>query len=158
MTFNKMLVSCNMNDVTDGWSVGLEFNNPVNTITVMTSWPVYLTTLFLGSLILLSDSSALVYILLPETDTCPSWISSRKRMTTENISRSISMKKCCQAWQGSNLWADHLSDVHPTEPTRLADIICLWHYENTPIQINWKFYHQKNENFQRKNLFFSYFC
>ena len=28
----------------------------------------------------------------------------------------------------------------------------LWaHYENTPIQIYWKFHHQKNENFQMKN-------
>ena len=25
------------------------------------------------------------------------------------------------------------------------------HYENTPIQIYWKFYPQKNENFQIKN-------
>ena len=25
------------------------------------------------------------------------------------------------------------------------------HYENKPIQIYWKFYHQKNENFQIKN-------
>ena len=25
------------------------------------------------------------------------------------------------------------------------------HYENMPIQIYWKFYHQKNENFQIKN-------
>ena len=25
------------------------------------------------------------------------------------------------------------------------------HYENIPIQIYWKFYHQKNENFQMKN-------
>ena len=25
------------------------------------------------------------------------------------------------------------------------------HYENTPIQLYWKFYHQKNENFQIKN-------
>ena len=24
------------------------------------------------------------------------------------------------------------------------------HYENMPIQIYWKFYHQKNENFQIK--------
>ena len=24
------------------------------------------------------------------------------------------------------------------------------HYENTPIQIYWEFYHQKNENFQMK--------
>ena len=26
------------------------------------------------------------------------------------------------------------------------------HYENMPIQIYWKFYHQKNENFQIKNF------
>ena len=25
------------------------------------------------------------------------------------------------------------------------------HYKNTPIQLYWKFYHQKNENFQIKN-------
>ena len=25
------------------------------------------------------------------------------------------------------------------------------HYKNTPIQIYWKFHHQKNENFQIKN-------
>ena len=25
------------------------------------------------------------------------------------------------------------------------------HYENMPIQIYWKFYHQKSENFQMKN-------
>ena len=25
------------------------------------------------------------------------------------------------------------------------------HYENMPIQIYWKFYHHKNENFQTKN-------
>ena len=25
------------------------------------------------------------------------------------------------------------------------------HYENTPIQIYWEFYHRKNENFQMKN-------
>ena len=25
------------------------------------------------------------------------------------------------------------------------------HYENTPIQIYWKFHHQKSENFQIKN-------
>ena len=25
------------------------------------------------------------------------------------------------------------------------------HYGNTPIQIYWEFYHQKNENFQMKN-------
>ena len=28
------------------------------------------------------------------------------------------------------------------------------HYENTPFQVYWKFYHQKNENFQIKILIF----
>ena len=27
----------------------------------------------------------------------------------------------------------------------------LFHYENKPIQIYWKFYHHKNDNFQIKN-------
>ena len=27
----------------------------------------------------------------------------------------------------------------------------VFHYENTPIQIYWKFYHKKNENFQIKS-------
>ena len=31
------------------------------------------------------------------------------------------------------------------------------HYENTPIQIYWKFHHQKNENFQIKILIFFIF-
>ena len=30
-------------------------------------------------------------------------------------------------------------------------MISTCHYENMPIQIYWKFYHQKNENFQMKN-------
>ena len=29
-----------------------------------------------------------------------------------------------------------------------------FHYENTPIQIYWKFYHQKNENLQIEILLF----
>ena len=46
----------------------------------------------------------------------------------------------------------------------LTFIFSLWwnsrsfHYENTPFQIYWKFYHQKNENFQIKFWYFSYFC
>ena len=36
-----------------------------------------------------------MHILLPDTDNCPSWISSRERITTENISWSISTKECC---------------------------------------------------------------
>ena len=41
-----------------------------------------------------------MYILLPETDNCPSCISGRDRMTVENI--SISKKECCQPWWGLN--------------------------------------------------------
>ena len=33
-----------------------------------------------------------------------------------------------------------------------------FHYENTPIQIYWKFHHQKTESFQIKILIFSRFC
>ena len=62
------------------WLVGLEFNAPVNTIKVLLSQSVYLTTLFLGR------KPVLVHILLPETDNCTSWISNRESMTMESIS------------------------------------------------------------------------
>ena len=32
------------------------------------------------------------------------------------------------------------------------ECIVLYHYENKPIQIYWKIYHQKMKNFQIKNL------
>ena len=32
-----------------------------------------------------------------------------------------------------------------------------WHYENMPVQIYWKFYHQKKENFPIKNSDISLF-
>ena len=32
------------------------------------------------------------------------------------------------------------------------------HYENTPIQIYWKFHHQKLKVFRQKFWYFSYFC
>ena len=38
--------------------------------------------------------TSIVQILLSGTDNCPSWISGRERMTVENISLSISTKKC----------------------------------------------------------------
>ena len=43
-----------------------------------------------------------MYILSPETDNCPSWISGRERMTEENISWSISTKECCRPRRGLN--------------------------------------------------------
>ena len=37
-------------------------------------------------------------------------------------------------------------------------IVSIWvHYENTPIQIYWKFYNQKNESLQIKILIFFIF-
>ena len=46
--------------------------------------------------------TSIVYILSPETDNCPSWISGRERMTVENISWSISTKECCRPRRGLN--------------------------------------------------------
>ena len=46
--------------------------------------------------------TSIVHILLPETDSCPSWISGRERTTVENISWSISTKECCRPWWGLN--------------------------------------------------------
>ena len=42
----------------------------------------------------------IVHILLPETCSCPSWISGRERMAVENISWSISTKECCRPGEG----------------------------------------------------------
>ena len=101
--------------------VGSEFNGPVNTIEVMSSGSVYLTTLFLGRLCPLSDLPVLVHILSPEINNCPLWISGKESMTAENISWSISMKKCSQTQQGSNPWPPHYQmDMHLTEPLRSA--------------------------------------
>ena len=65
---------------------------PSQSIMVMSSRSIYLTTLFLGRLSPLSGQPALVHILSPETDNsyCPSWISGWERMTVGNISWSIS--------------------------------------------------------------------
>ena len=58
-----------------------------------------------------------VHILLPETDNCPSWISGRERMTTENFSWSNFHQRMLPTWHGSNLQPpDHQLDVYPTEP------------------------------------------
>ena len=65
--------------------VCLEFNGSVNTINVMLSRSVYLTTLFQGRLNPQSGSPELVHLLLPETDNCASWISGRERMTVQII-------------------------------------------------------------------------
>ena len=53
-----------------------------------------LTGQFLSSIHVVDQYCALPF---PETDNCPSWISRRERMTVENISWSISMKKCCRS-------------------------------------------------------------
>ena len=67
--------------------------------------------------------TSIVHILLPETDNCPSWISGRERMTVQNISWYISTKKCCRLRRGSNPPPPGLqSDMHPTEPPRLAQV------------------------------------
>ena len=39
----------------------------------------------------------------------------------------------------------------------LMKTLYIFHYENTPIQIYWKFHHQKTENFQIKILIFFIF-
>ena len=56
---------------------------------------------------------------------CPSWISSRERMTIENISWSISTKECCLLWRRLNRRPPVSSrTVHPTDPPRQAMIDC----------------------------------
>ena len=127
--------------------VGMKFNYPVNTIKVMLSWPVYLTTLFSwAGLVLYADNQHLRIFFLPETDNCFSWISRRERMTIENISWSIFTNECCKTR------SDQTSDLLITSQMH----ICLSHQgwlkgmgaregcSNNPI--NWR-------NWEGRNLF-----
>ena len=76
---------------------------------------------FTGQALSSTRLTSIVHILSPETDSCPSWISGRERMTVENISWSISTKECCRTRRGSNTRPPGLhSDAHPTEPPRSA--------------------------------------
>ena len=64
-------------------------------------------------------------------------------------------------WMGCVLkyWLAHLSHNYPRYPPPPPPPPPSWHYENTPIQIYWKFYHQKLNIFRWKILiFFLYFC
>ena len=82
---------------------------------------VYLTTLLLGRLSPLNALTSIVYILSPETDKYPSWISGRKRMAVENISWSNLHERILLTWRGSNPQPpDHQLDAHPTKPPRQA--------------------------------------
>ena len=84
------------------WLFVLRFYGPVNPMGSCRARSVYLTTRLLGRLSPLKRLTSIVHILSPETDNCPSWISGRERMTVENISWSISTKKCCQPRRGLN--------------------------------------------------------
>ena len=57
----------------------------------------------------------LVHSFASETNSCPSWISGRQRMTVENISWSFSTKERCRTRRGSNPRPpDHQSEADPT--------------------------------------------
>ena len=84
--------------------------------TLLMSWSVYQTTLFLGKFNPLNGWPLLVDILLPKTESCPSWISRREEMPEENISWSISTKECCQTtWESNPRPPDHQLEKYPTE-------------------------------------------
>ena len=57
---------------------------------------------FTGQALSSKRLTSIMHIPSQETDNCPSWISGRERMTVENISRSISTKKCCRPRRGLN--------------------------------------------------------
>ena len=71
----------------------------------MLSQIVFQTAFFLGRLYSLSGKSVLVYVFWPNTDSCPSWISWRERMTVENIS-----------------WTQRTHDVYTTSLQRRCNV------------------------------------
>ena len=88
--------------VTRPWFVYVEVLRPSQPNGVMSSPASLPNHTFTGQAYSSKRLTNIVHILLPETDNCPSWISGRERMTVENISWSISMKKCCRPRQGLN--------------------------------------------------------
>ena len=113
----------------------LRFYGPVNSMGSYRVGSVYLTTLLLGRLSpLRGNITNIVHILSSETDNCSTVISGGERMTSDNHSWSISMKKCCWSGGGSNLQpADHQSEVHPTESPRLAP----WNHNQGQQPTSW---------------------
>ena len=78
----------------------LRFYSTVNTIGSCKAWSVYLTTLT-GQVQSSKRLTSIVYILLPKTDNCPSWINRWERMTVERISWSnlhIRMLQTRRGW------------------------------------------------------------
>ena len=72
-------------NATKGWLAGLEFNGPVNTVKVMSSRSVYLTTLFLDWSSKLEVNQYLCTFICQKLTTaeCSSWIRGRGRMTVK---------------------------------------------------------------------------
>ena len=95
-----------------------------------------------------------MYILSPETDNCPSWISWRERMTIENILWSISTEESCRPWPGSNPRLPGLHwDAHLTVPPRPATF---W-LKKAPYQELWiecvSHYHSANQRFLAYHIY-----
>ena len=121
---------------------GLKFKGPGNPIHVMSNRTGYLTKLFSGQAYIQKRLTDIVQILLPETDSCPSWINKYERMTVENISWSISTKQC---WRQGDYqthcllitnrihiqlshrgWPNNVKQLtinHPELPMRLAALV-----------------------------------
>ena len=83
-TFSKLLKSYR----NDGWLVGLEFNGLVNTVEIMLSWSVYLTT-FPGQALSFKQLSRICAPSFARTWQLPSWISGREKKIVENISDNL---------------------------------------------------------------------
>ena len=97
----------------------LGFYSPVNPMGLCRARSVLSNHIFTGQAKSSKWLTSIVHILLPETDNCPSWISGRERMTSENISWSNLHERILLKRRESNLQPpDHQSDVHPTEPPR----------------------------------------
>ena len=70
--------------------------------------------------------------------------------------------KICRIGLVRHDWLERSAVRNSEILSRKRHLQCWWdgidfHYENTPIQIYWKFYHKNNENFQIKILIFFIF-
>ena len=116
------------------WFVCVEVLWPSQSNGVMSSMVSLPHHTFTGQALSSKRVTSFVHILSPETDNCPSWISERERMTTKNISWSISMKECCTPSGGrtrnflitsrqASTWATE-ADTYFMEKIRKTSWIC----------------------------------
>ena len=88
------------------------------------------------------------------------WIPTLGLNTRLKIQYKFACENCSCLWKSSLILNAILQtpDSKPSSHTSVQLDETIFHYENKPIQIYWKFYHQKMKKIRYIFWYFSYFC